>query len=338
LVNQSNPSTIAASSQIGAVLRDARNRLGEDLPSAAEALRIRLVYLQAIEDGRFGELPGATYAVGFVRSYADHLGLDSDEIVRRFRNEVADGLAKPTQLVFPSPASEGRLPGLPMMLLGVLLAAAAYGGWYHWSQGEPKVAEMVAPAPESAKPQVAEPLAAIPRPPVPSAAAPVVPSPGQAARNDLVPPADEDMDDVPAAWPIAPEAAKAPLGLPPAPPVAKVAATPAAPAVPDDVGGDFGGRVYGQTNEGSRVTLRAVEDAWIQVRDKNGDLLLARLLAKGDSFRVPNRPGISLVTGNAGGLEVLVDGKAAPRLGQVGVVRRDIALDAEALMGTGSVR
>ena len=55
----------------------------------AGQLHIRLAYLKAIEDGRFKDLPGLTYASGFVRSYADYLGLDGEEMVRRFREEIA---------------------------------------------------------------------------------------------------------------------------------------------------------------------------------------------------------------------------------------------------------
>ncbi|HEY0206778.1 MAG TPA: helix-turn-helix domain-containing protein, partial [Acetobacteraceae bacterium] len=71
--------------RVGAELRAARNRLGWALPDVAATLRIRLPYLQAIEDGRVADLPGNTYAVGFLRTYASALGLDAAEAARRFR-------------------------------------------------------------------------------------------------------------------------------------------------------------------------------------------------------------------------------------------------------------
>ena len=45
------------------------------------------MHLKAIEDSRFQELPGPTYAVGFVRTYGSYLGLDGEDVVRRFREE-----------------------------------------------------------------------------------------------------------------------------------------------------------------------------------------------------------------------------------------------------------
>ena len=55
---------------VGSLLRATRLRIGEDVQEVSAALRIRRAYLEAIEDGRFNDLPGVTYAIGFVRTYA----------------------------------------------------------------------------------------------------------------------------------------------------------------------------------------------------------------------------------------------------------------------------
>ena len=60
-------------------------------------------------------------------------------------------------------------------------------------------------------------------------------------------------------------------------------------------------------------------------------MLVTRLLAAGDSYEVPNRPGLVLLTGNAGALEIIVDGAAVPSIGGNGVVRRGVALEVERL-------
>jgi cytoskeleton protein RodZ len=78
--------------------------------------------------------------------------------------------------------------------------------------------------------------------------------------------------------------------------------------------------------------LRAKSDSWVEVRDpQSNSLLVARLLRAGDVYNVPDKPGLRLVTGNAGGLVVLVDGASAPPLGKEGAVRRGIALDPDTL-------
>ncbi len=70
--------------ELGAMLRESRVVLGRELVDVAAELRIRQVYLQAIEDGHLDDLPGIAYATGFVRAYGDILGLDGHDLVRRF--------------------------------------------------------------------------------------------------------------------------------------------------------------------------------------------------------------------------------------------------------------
>ena len=108
--------------RVGADLCAARERLGWSLPAIAGHLRIRLPYLEAIEQGRIGDLPGNNaYAVGFVRTYAQSLGLDPDEIARRFRSETAD-INRKTELTFPVPVPERGVPA------GAGTGAATPGG------------------------------------------------------------------------------------------------------------------------------------------------------------------------------------------------------------------
>ena len=90
-------------------------------------------------------------------------------------------------------------------------------------------------------------------------------------------------------------------------------------------------RVFGEGNADSRLLLRATQDSWVQVRGSDDSLLMTRVLNPGDVYRVPNREGLVLHTGNAGGLRVYVDGKPVRSLGDSGEVRRNVALNPEKL-------
>jgi cytoskeleton protein RodZ len=82
-----------------------------------------------------------------------------------------------------------------------------------------------------------------------------------------------------------------------------------------------------------RVVIRAVADSWLQVGDGRGPSIFAQVLRAGDSFTVPgDRPGLRFDTGNAGGLEITVDGQVVPPIGPSGAVRRNIPLDADKLV------
>src|ERR1700748_1429132 len=74
---------------VGQDLRAARIRRGDDLAAVSRALKIRKDHLDALESDRLEDLPGKTYAIGFVRSYARYLGLDAAELTERFKAEVS---------------------------------------------------------------------------------------------------------------------------------------------------------------------------------------------------------------------------------------------------------
>src|SRR5262249_58347978 len=73
---------------LGERLRAARQDQGLTLAEAERATKIRHRYLEALEEEDYGALPPTVHAVGFVRCYASHLGLDVDQAVRAFYRET----------------------------------------------------------------------------------------------------------------------------------------------------------------------------------------------------------------------------------------------------------
>src|SRR5690349_12316468 len=141
-----NISVPCGSRSAGDELRRQREALGLDLAEVAAALRIKPAYLEALEAGRPDELPGAVYAIGFLRAYADHLGLDGGEMLRRFKQESMLLAARPA-LAFPIPLGGRSIPGGGMLLVALILAICAYGTWFYLSTGEGPRRERVAEVP-----------------------------------------------------------------------------------------------------------------------------------------------------------------------------------------------
>ena len=139
--------TVQEAARVGEELREARNALGVSLEDAATQLRINKRYLQALEEGRVKDLPGAAYAVGFVRSYATALGLDPDEAVRRFRDVSGTAVTKSGELVFPEPVPSRGIPTGILAAIGVAIALAGYIAWYQWSGRGARVVDSVPPLP-----------------------------------------------------------------------------------------------------------------------------------------------------------------------------------------------
>ena len=137
---------VATAPRVGADLSAARLRLGWSLELVAGALRIRLPFLAALEEGRIADLPGNAYAIGFLRTYARTLGLDPDELTRRFRAEAAE-VNRLTELTFPAPVPSRGVPAGAVVLLGVVLAIGAYIGWYRLSGNGRLPPEVVPPVP-----------------------------------------------------------------------------------------------------------------------------------------------------------------------------------------------
>lgn len=291
-------------SRVGAELRARRTGLGWTLPDVAQTLRIRLPYLEAIEDGRLNDMPGNAYAVGFIRTYAASLGLDPAEIARRFRAEAQD-VNRQTELAFPAPVPERGVPAGAVLLLGTVLAVGTYVAWYHFSgdargpvETTPMVPERLAPlaersAPINTSPQVASILPQV-QPPAPAAA----------------------LSVPPVALMSPPYQGGAPLALP-APMQVPIAPLPAGPTAAG--------------SETSRVMLHFKADSYVQVKEKDGRVLINRVMRAGETWAMPRGTPLQLTTGNAGGTEVLVDGVASPALGPDGGVRRDIPVDVDGL-------
>jgi cytoskeletal protein RodZ len=75
--------------EIGNSLREARLRQSLDFPEIEQATKIRPKYLRALEDEQFDILPGQTYVKGFLRSYAEYLGLDGQLYVDEYNSRFA---------------------------------------------------------------------------------------------------------------------------------------------------------------------------------------------------------------------------------------------------------
>ena len=430
---------VAHNAGVGPLLRASRQRVGEDLGDVAAMLRIRFPYLEAIEEGRFADLPGQTYAVGFVRTYAEHLGLDGEEVVRRFKSELAVGNAR-ANLHFPTPMVETSVPGGAIVFVGLVAAALAYGAWYLSTTEERFFSDLVEPLPArlaalvSDKEKLAEPATkeakedapapvmttveqkpeSSPEPvkteaqqtaekpvqteetrepgirldpapkrvtaeqsgtmaptpasetassaasePTASSAAPEPTTSSAASESTASSAASETAVSSAASEPTAPAQQQPAMSPPPPPPPPSAAAasetsisTPAetrteitAQSEPETIVANteteqptreaeaaVAEQAVQIAEPASRITVRASANSWIEVRDDFSNTnLVSRLLREGDSYEVPNKIGLSLHTGNAGALEILVDGALVPTIGEAGAVQRGVELDPDAL-------
>ncbi|MBP6013775.1 MAG: helix-turn-helix domain-containing protein [Alphaproteobacteria bacterium] len=304
-----------AGETVGAVLGAARTERGIEAATIAKALKMSRGQLEAIEANDFAKLPGRTYAVGFVRAYAKYLHLDDEAIVQRFKDEFADQeVTKPVDLIFPEAQDEQRLPNGSIVILALVIAMVIYGISYLTIPSrntttakadepaviveQPKV-EVAGPAPAAAVPAKVDPA---PSALVPAAAEPTAPEPPTTfvAGDNALPKA---------------EAATPSFTIAQVQPIADE--KPAAQTTPV------------ATNSAARITLTALEPAYIRVRQTQAPrkIIVARVLETGESFQGPDTTNLIMQTGNAGGLQVAVDGRVIGVMGKRGEVLTRIPFD-----------
>jgi cytoskeleton protein RodZ len=315
---------------VGQDLRAARLRRGDEIASVSRALKIRKDHLEALENDRLDDLPGKTYAIGFVRSYARHLGLDSAQYVERYKQDISGRADEQVREPAPIHQDEGRrLPQGWRIIAGVVVLLLGYGVWHLMSSGG-DTGQAVPPPPVFNPPKVVA-----PKPPAPVVVPPQAATPSPA--TDAVPGTiNAATPNAASAQPVAtpPPAAGAKTPATHVPPIntASPTAAPAstanakpAPAVPS------ASQIYGAQNANPRVVLRARGDTRITVRNADGSFLLNRDLKSGDSYQVPNLPGVTLATSNAGAVELDLDGIAMGRAGAQSQVLGRVSLDPQSL-------
>lgn len=267
---------------IGQELRAARVGRGLSIGEVADRLKLSVKQLNAIENGDFASLPGATFARGFVRIYARYMEIDADALVARLDQCVP--LDAPAAGLVPLEEPVARRGSLAVPLsLGALLLIA--GGWFLMpGSAEPEVQSSV---PLALVPGMADPDASALQPTTSDVVA-LAPVPQVASVPQPVTP------------PVAPQPAAA------APQVAAAQPAPAsAPAAAAPVAGL------------GRIELRVRQQAWVSITDADGKKLVYATLAANDSRQLQGRPPFRVVIGNAANAELSYNGQPVDLAGKI---------------------
>lgn len=287
---------------LGDVLKNTREEKGLELETVANSLCIRESFLFALEEGDYTAFPALVYGAGFLRSYASYLGLDAEQMTKKFHHETAH--LKETHAEPHTVKDKNVVPTKRFLITLFLLILFVSSVCYFCGQKEQEVENKAVPA------QNLQPVVAPVAPAVDANLPPVL-------TDSLVQTASNDKVE-----PLAGEKEVKPVDLKALVPVSKdeTSAKDEAPAKAVDEGA-----VYGE-KEGARLFIKATAKVWVEVKSGN-KVVLNRVLATGDSYYVPaGATDYILKTGNAGALEVYVDGAFKKVLGKKGHVVKDVEL------------
>ncbi len=138
---------------VGDILRRARVHYNQSITDVERALRIRASQIDAIESGKLEQLPGHVYAIGFVRSYAEYLGLDGDRMIRLFK-EQSSGVEEKPELHFLVAASESKLPALWIILASFAVAVGILIFWAALQQDDRSMVTDIPAVPAALKAEI----------------------------------------------------------------------------------------------------------------------------------------------------------------------------------------
>ena len=117
-------------SSVGKLCLDARLNKGLTQDQAGALLKVRVKIIKDFEDGNHIDLPGLAYKVGFVRSYARLLDLDSDLLVKEFKESLElTSFKEEYNFLTPELNKNNFIP--IGVVVSVFIAILSYTGWYY---------------------------------------------------------------------------------------------------------------------------------------------------------------------------------------------------------------
>jgi cytoskeletal protein RodZ len=257
--------------ELGERLREARESQGISVSQASVETRILQRYLVALEDGDYQHLPGDVYARGFIRNYANYLGLPADELIELYRRDR--GVSEPIRVV-PATSSP-RIRGLVVpSFFGVFFVVLVLVGASYLVLSTLNIVGEGPPNQVAAQPTLAptpRPLPTSPPAPAGATSEPVIASEPTAA------PGDVGQPSLPPAGAAAPTAA--PTAASDAPIVAEVSIDPSA-----DPG------------------------SWLDIR-VDGLNVFRKVLGRGQTLRYEAQRDFYVRAGNAGAVSVVINGQ-----------------------------
>jgi cytoskeleton protein RodZ len=281
--------SVHSGADIGQALKAVRERKKLSIEEVADITRVRRAYLADIEAMRLDKLPSRPFTIGYIRAYAEALGLDGEAAVDRFKSDEPDMNEPLRAPVGVTQAGDPRVVAIVAGVVVILLAIIL------WNIAQRAMTANAPPSPTAPAKATAAALAAqkagpvslgMPLPaPVESTTPPPYETPGLPTTNP-----DGTVTRAPAPSGLTPEA------VPPAE-LAKLSPV----FVPN-------GKIYGAPT--ATVTLQALKPASLIVRGADGSIYFARQFAAGEAYRAPDIAGLTATVSQPASFQVFVGGQS----------------------------
>ena len=292
--------------KVGLLLKEMRNKQGKTFAEISQDLCIRRSYLEAIENSDYNNIPEYPYGIGFIRSYADYLGLDGNNIVKMYKEEAEADFRKNHPYFVMEPQVEATVPNRKYLLISLVALIVIYGMWSAYNQF------LTAPAEDNNEPenvivedsnmnfplkvedystnvdsQSTEDIVDVAQSNNTEEAIKVVDVTSSDENTQQVTMTNESFEEPKAEENVASEEKKVET-----------------PQVKEDVKP----AVEPEKPSKSGISLNILKETWIEVKNEK-TLYISKVLQAGDSYTLPKAENLKLSVGKADGVEVMYNGK-----------------------------
>ncbi len=280
-------------------LKQEREKKKISLAQVASDTRISARYLQCIEEGRYGDLPGGVYNRAFIKAYCESINLDPREALEHYDRQVSPSTPEKNQKteLLPSNQSSFFIP-IPILIWSIMLLISAIGLFFSRAW----IAELFAPY--FADKPATEAQYSVPPAPGTNSRSPASVTPTAAASDSA------GMDDISTTTAVT---------------VLKAEQTTASEGPATAVAEPFGSDT--PVDAKLRMDIVAKDSCWISV-DVDGRPVSRRLMEPGEERVFNARERLFILIGNAGGVQLKINGKPTKPLGDPGeVIKMNIDLE-----------
>ena len=299
-------------STVGKLCLDARLSKGLTQEQAANLLKVRVKIIKDFENGDHIDLPGLAYKIGFVRSYARMLDLDSDLLVNEFKESLELSSFKEEYKFLTPELNKNNLVPLGA-IVSVFIAILSYTGWYYSDRSnkiekvsENKIEETSIKTPEIDKNEyviIEENF---------DTTSLIKSKKWNNEKNIQNVSADKNIKTEENQTLISKN-----INIKNNEIVKKNNIID--PKLNEDQTSEMSATAN-ERDPSTEMILRATGNSWVEIEDLDGNVLMTRLMRPGETYVVPNVNGLTFNTGNAGALSLSQGDKLVPRLGEIGEI------------------
>ena len=111
---------------VGSILSEARRQKGVDVAQVEQDTNIERVYIEALENDEYQKIPAEAYIVGFLRNYSEYLGLNSDDIIRQYKNLKIEDSEVPQEILLPKRKMGSSVKIFIFVFLALFIVGVVY--------------------------------------------------------------------------------------------------------------------------------------------------------------------------------------------------------------------